>query len=96
MIKTFENFKDTKIKSGLIDYFILNDEIVKKNMEVLSYKYKYCYDFYENENGFVINYYDDHGNRDNMFFSSNSEEYKKLKRFIEDPELYKSTNKYNL
>ena len=105
MIKTFDdyiktqddanNYKKSVLK--LIDYYILNDDEYVKKHENIVKTYERCFDFYfSNDNYFVIKHFDRNEDVNMIFFKINSVDYKNLLKFIDNPELYKDTKKFNL
>lgn len=93
--KELESYKKSILK--LIDEFITTDEDVKK-IRSISKPYIGAFDFFVHPKwGFTIEYnygsnYDI--NTDNINLTD--VEYKRLREFMKDPELYKNTKKYNI
>ena len=107
MIVTFDGFKEKKKEveeykksiCKLIDEFITTDVEFKKNHKING-TYEYSYDFYDdNLRGgfFTVDYSSDIGvlsSSDQFVFSGL--EYRRLKEFMKDPELYRNKNKFNI
>ena len=107
MIASFEDYN--KMKKELIrlvdDYIRFNDDFREKYVVAYDYNFHGCYDFSFDEKGtdekyFRIFYYYNDKFYDktirDIFTSIPKKEYEELKKFMENPELYKSVKKYNL
>jgi len=83
--KELEEYKKSLCK--LIDDYILYNKLIDNEA------YKGCFDYFFDQHGkFTIHYKE-------MFYYSQQfviDSYMDLKKFVEDPELYKNTKKYNL
>lgn len=92
--KELENYKKSICK--LIDRFIDIDPEIRKNHSI-GKPYKGCFDFYVDNlrrGEFVIKYsYGNYGSDEIALWPS---EYKKLKDFMLNPDLYLDSKKYNL
>jgi hypothetical protein len=103
MIVTFDEYSkkeketnDYKVKIlKVIDDFINTDTEFLKN-HLIREPYKGSTDFYFDDlrgGGFVVNFRDN-WSTDTVEFTGN--EYKRLLEFMKNPELYKTSKKYNL
>lgn len=105
MIKTFDEYINTqndlidykKSVFKLIDDYILNDKEYGKRQNFLHKRYINCYDFFMTPtDDFVVCYIDKDDDTRKVYFKMDDEDYKNLLKFIDNPELYKNINKFNL
>jgi hypothetical protein len=87
----------------MIDEFVKINQSIKKKIELRTHggKYKNAFDFYhsqKNTHNFVIqfSYLSTYGSSIQNELTFNYQEYQDLLKFMEDPELYRAANKYNL
>ena len=99
MITEFDLFNEPekirKLYIKLIDEFVEFDEEFRKKNNINFFK---CINFniHEYDNTIVVWYHYNENLQKVTMLHFTTEEYERLLKFIEDPELYKSKKKYNL
>jgi len=97
MIKTFDQY--IKQQKELLNYkketLSKIDDYVKLYLTHITH-YKYCTNFFHShDDEFIISYINSYDDSNTITFKKD-DSYEKIKQFIDNPELYKNTNKYNL
>jgi hypothetical protein len=98
MIQKFDEYLKAidDVKNYKRSILKLIDEYVKIYLTHIKY-YSSSVDFYfTRDDKFIISYLSKSGDSNTITFDINNESYKNLIKFIDEPELYKNQNKYNL